>query len=149
MILKPMKAADNEKQRIQEQQNMSKAALNCITNIFNRESQKQAASTLQASAKNESEATFNKIKDLFVFFMRNIQQNYRSTRQIIMLTTVTRALQHVMDAAIAHRKLKLSDSDAILLFFEFYKLVFLGTKFAEKVLQIRLRPSANSKDSSK
>ena len=65
-----------------------------------------------------------------------------------MLTTVTRALQHVMDAAIASKKLKLTDSDAILLFFEFYKLVFLGTKFAEKVLQIRLRPSANSKETS-
>ena len=53
-----------------------------------------------------------------------------------------------MDAAIASKKLKLTDSDAILLFFEFYKLVFLGTKFAEKVLQIRLRPSANSKETS-
>lgn len=66
--------------------------------------------------------------------MRNIQFTYRSTRQIIMLTTVIRALQHVMDAAILHKKLKLVDSDAIILFFEFYKLVFLGTKFTEKVL---------------
>lgn len=69
-----------------------------------------------------------------MFLMRNIQFNYRSTRSIILLTTVIRALQHVMDAAIHHKKLKLSDSDAIILFFEFYKLVFLGTKFTEKVL---------------
>ena len=56
-----------------------------------------------------------------------------------MLTTVIRALQFVMDAAIQHKKTKLNDSDAIILFFEFYKLVFLGTKFTEKVLQIRVR----------
>lgn len=74
--------------------------------------------------------------------MRNIQFTYRSTRQIIMLTTVIRALQYVMDAAILHKKLKLVDSDAIILFFEFYKLVFLGTKFTEKVLQIRVSQSS-------
>lgn len=51
-----------------------------------------------------------------------------------MLTTVIRALQHVMDAAITSKKLKLQDSDAIILFFEFYKLIFLGTKFTAKVL---------------
>ena len=45
-----------------------------------------------------------------------------------------------MEAAIQHKKLKLADSDAIILFFEFYKLVFLGTKFTEKVLQIRVTP---------
>ena len=77
-----------------------------------------------------------------MFLMRNIQFNYRSTRSIIMLTTVIRALQFVMDAAIQHKKTKLNDSDAIILFFEFYKLVFLGTKFTEKVLQIRVRQPA-------
>jgi hypothetical protein len=39
-----------------------------------------------------------------------------------------------MDAAIQSKKLKLADSDAIILFFEFYKLIFLGTKFTKKVL---------------
>ena len=39
-----------------------------------------------------------------------------------------------MDVAIQHKKLKLADSDAIILFFEFYKLIFLGTKFTGKVL---------------
>jgi len=66
--------------------------------------------------------------------MRNIQFTYRSTRSIILLTTVIRALQHVLDAAIQSKKLKLADSDAIILFFDFYKLIFLGTKFTEKVL---------------
>ena len=84
--------------------------------------------------------TFAKMKELFMFFMRNIRFTYRSTRSIIMLTTVIRALQHVMEAAIQHKKLKLTDSDAIILFFEFYKLIFLGTKFTEKVLQIRVTP---------
>ena len=52
-----------------------------------------------------------------------------------------------MDSAIVHKKLKLSDSDAIILFFEFYKLVFLGTKFTEKVLQIRVtQPTAPTAD---
>ena len=45
-----------------------------------------------------------------------------------------------MDAAIQHKKIKLTVSDAIILFFEFYKLIFLGTKFTEKVLQIRVTP---------
>ena len=75
-----------------------------------------------------------------MFLMKNIQFTYRSTRSIIMLTTVIRALQYVMDAAIQHKKIKLTDSDAIILFFEFYKLIFLGTKFTEKVLQIRVTP---------
>jgi len=57
-----------------------------------------------------------------------------------MLTTVIRALQHVLEVSIQNKKLKLSDSDAIILFFEFYKLIFLGTKFTEKVLQIRVTP---------
>ena len=84
--------------------------------------------------KTESELTFAKIKELFMFLMRNIRFTYRSTRSIIMITTVIRALQYVMEVAIQHKKLKLADSDAIILFFEFYKLVFLGTKFTEKVL---------------
>ena len=95
---------------------------------------------MQASVKTEAEASFTKIKDLFMFLMRNIQSTYRSTRSIIMLTTVIRALQHVMDVAIQHKKVKLADSDAIILFFEFYKLIFLGTKFTAKVLQIRVTP---------
>lgn len=70
--------------------------------------------------------------------MRNIQLTYRSTRSIILLTTVIRALQFVMDVAISHKKVRLADSDAIILFFEFYKLIFMGTKFTEKVLQIRV-----------
>ena len=89
---------------------------------------------MQVSVKIESEFAFTKIKDLFIFLMRNIQSTYRSTRSVIMLTTVIRALQHVMDAAITSKKLKLQDSDAIILFFEFYKLIFLGTKFTAKVL---------------
>ena len=57
-----------------------------------------------------------------------------------MLTTVIRALQYTMDIAITSQKMKIPDSDAIILFVDFYKLIFLGTKFTERVLQIRLNP---------
>ena len=58
-----------------------------------------------------------------------------------MLTTVIRALQYTMEVAFDSKKLRLPDQEAIILFLHFYKLVFLGTKFAEKVLQIRLQNS--------
>ena len=58
-----------------------------------------------------------------------------------MLTTVVRALQFTMDVAYESKKLKLPDQEAIILFLHFYKLIFLGTKFAEKVLQIKLQNS--------
>ena len=45
--------------------------------------------------------------------------------------------------------MKLADSDAIILFFEFYKLIFLGTKFTEKVLQIRVTQPALTDKSKK
>ena len=41
--------------------------------------------------------------------------------------------------------MKIPDSDAIILFVNFYKLIFLGTKFTERVLQIQL----NQKDKPK
>ena len=61
-----------------------------------------------------------------------------------MLTTVIRALQHVMEVAIYSKKLKMEDSEAIILFIDLYKLVFLGTKFTEKVLQIRVQKSTQT-----
>ena len=50
----------------------------------------------------------------------------------------------MLDAAITHKKVKLSDSDSIILFIEFYKLMFLGTRFTQKVLQIRVSPTESS-----
>ena len=70
--------------------------------------------------------------------MKNLQHTFKSKRSIIMLTTVIRALQYTLDVAIASQKMKIPDSDAIILFVNFYKLIFLGTKFTERVLQIRL-----------
>ena len=49
-----------------------------------------------------------------------------------------------MEVAIHTKKLKLEDSDAIILFINFYKLIFLGTKFTEKVLQIRVQQSTQT-----
>jgi hypothetical protein len=62
-----------------------------------------------------------------------------------MLTTVVRALQYTMDVAVDSKKLRLPDQEAIILFLHFYKLIFLGTKFAEKVLQIKLKNQENEK----
>ena len=62
-----------------------------------------------------------------------------------MLTTVIRALQYTLDVAITAQKMKIPDSDAIILFVNFYKLIFLGTKFTERVLQIRLNQKEKSK----
>lgn len=56
-----------------------------------------------------------------------------------MLTTVVRALQYTMDVSVESKKLRLPDQEAVILFLHFYKLVFLGTKFTEKVLQIKLQ----------
>ena len=50
-----------------------------------------------------------------------------------MLTTVIRSLQYTLDVAIGS-KMKIPDSDAIILFVNLYKLIFLGTKFTDKVL---------------
>jgi len=58
-----------------------------------------------------------------------------------MLTTVIRALEFTMNTAVESKKLRLPDSEAIILFLNFYKLIFLGTRFAEKVLQIKLQTS--------
>ena len=47
---------------------------------------------MQTSLKEMAEPTFAKIRDLFLFLMRNIAFSYKSTRSVIMLTTVIRAL---------------------------------------------------------
>ena len=43
-----------------------------------------------------------------------------------------------MVAAVESKKLRITDSEAVILFVHFYKLVFLGTPFKEKVFQIKL-----------
>ena len=92
---------------------------------------------MQAALKDCSVETFRLLKELFLYLVRKLSQNYRSKRQIIMLTTVVRALQYTMDVAVDSKKLRLPDQEAVILFLHFYKLIFLGTKFAEKVLQIK------------
>jgi hypothetical protein len=74
------------------------------------------------------------LKELFLYLVKKLAQNYKSKRHIIMLTTVTRALQYTMVIAVESKKLRMADQEAIIMFLHFYKLVFLGTKFAEKVL---------------
>jgi hypothetical protein len=50
-----------------------------------------------------------------------------------------------MEVAVDSKKLRLPDQEAIIMFLHFYKLIFLGTKFAEKVLQIKLKNQENEK----
>ena len=45
------------------------------------------------------------------------------------------------DRAIQFKKILISESETIILFTALYKLMFLGTSFTEKVLQIQLQPS--------
>ena len=145
---------------IEQQQKLTKAALNCVTNIYNRKGNSphgqttvstQPSAPLQPAIKENAEMTFKKLKDVFINLVKSLQFTYKSKRAIIMLTTVIRALQYVMEVAISTKKsadgetarpsmtarntmMKLDDSDAIILFINFYKLIFLGTKFTEKVL---------------
>ena len=50
-----------------------------------------------------------------------------------------------MDVAIKTKQIKVSEAEAVIMFLNFYKLVFLGTKFTEKVLQIKLEPQTKAK----
>jgi hypothetical protein len=64
------------------------------------------------------------------------------------MTTVIRSLHFVMAAGVEGKKLRvIPDSEAIILFLHFYKLIFLGTRFTEKVFQIKIaqKPQAQSK----
>ena len=88
---------------------------------------------MQQGAKDLAEQTFRKIQDLFLYHMKKLHQTFKSKRSIIMLTTVIRSLQYTLDVAIGS-KMKIPDSDAIILFVNLYKLIFLGTKFTDKVL---------------
>jgi hypothetical protein len=51
-----------------------------------------------------------------------------------------------MDRALQYKKILVSDSDAIILFTALYKLMFLGTKFTLRVLQIIVQPGGVVKE---
>jgi len=77
---------------------------------------------------------FKKLKDLLLTLIKKLQSTYKSKRNIILLTTVIRAFQLVMDRGVQSKKILISDSEALILFTGLYKLVFLGTKFIQRVL---------------
>lgn len=77
--------------------------------------------------------------------MRKIQFNYKSKRFISTLTTVIRALQLSMNEVLTNQKYNISENDCVKLFLHFYKLLFLGSPFAEKMLHIKFEePKAKS-----
>jgi len=61
------------------------------------------------------------------------KMNVRSKKFIQLLTTVIRALQFALPDV-----KKIPDPDAIKLFLNLYKLLFLGSPFAQKMLNIKI-----------
>lgn len=82
-----------------------------------------------------------KLKSVFEQLMRNIHLNFRSKRFISTLTTVIRALQLSMNQVMINQKSVINDNESIKLFLHFYKLLFLGSPFAEKMLHIKFEES--------
>ena len=71
--------------------------------------------------------------------MRKINQNFKSKRFISFLTTVLRALQ--LSLSDNTKIVQINDTETIKLYINFYKLLYLGTPFAEKMLNIKLEES--------
>lgn len=95
--------------------------------------------------KNNAESMFIKLRSVFEQLMRKIQFNYKSKRFISTLTTVIRALQLSMNEVLTNQKYNISENDCVKLFLHFYKLLFLGSPFAEKMLHIKFEePKAKS-----
>lgn len=65
--------------------------------------------------------------------MNKIQNNFKSKKFISFLSTVLRAFSFVLHEGY---KIKFNENDAVKLFGHFYKLLFLGSPFAEKMLHI-------------
>ena len=82
-----------------------------------------------------------KLKSVFEQLMRKIHLNFRSKRFISTLTTVIRALQLSMNQVMTNQKIVINDNESIKLFLHFYKILFLGSPFAEKMLHIKFEES--------
>eukprot|EP00347_Sterkiella_histriomuscorum_P021491 403333793 len=142
---------DNQPQNLQSQQNQAsnvnpqqsnyktqRLAINCLANLLLRPC---------LFLKENCETIFLKLKNIFDFNMRKIQQNFKSKRYISMLTTIIRALQLSMGE---NPKIQtLNDTECIKLYINFYKLLYLGTPFAEKMLNIKLEETKVSSKGSK
>lgn len=70
--------------------------------------------------------------------MRKIHLQYKSKRYISTLTVAIRALQLAMNES---QKLIINDNESVKLLLNFYKLLFLGSPFAEKMLNIKIEES--------
>ena len=91
--------------------------------------------------KGHAEIIYLKLKSVFDLQMRKIQFNFRSKRFISTLTTVIRGLQLSMNEMLTNQKLQINDNECIKLFLSFYKLLFWGSIFAEKMLNIKFEES--------
>jgi len=91
-----------------------------------------------------AEIIYLKLKGLFDIQMRKIGQHFRSKRFISTLTTTIRALQLSMNEMITNQKLVINDNESIKLFLNFYKIMFLGSPFSEKMLNIKFEESKST-----
>jgi len=99
--------------------------------------------------KSKAEALYTKLKSIFEAQMRKIPYNYRSKRFVSTLTTVIRALQLSLNEMLTNQKLVITDNECVKLFLHFYKLLFLGSSFAEKMLHIKFEESKGPNKRSK
>ena len=114
---------------------LHKSALNCLSNIINNEY------VLPKAANDLFPELYRRIKDVLLMLTKRLQQNPKSKKTIIHVTTVVRSFQLVMDKCLAIKKIMISDSEAIILFTALYKFMFLGTNFTQRVLQIQVQPT--------
>ena len=94
--------------------------------------------------KQNGELLFLKLKTVFEQQMRKVHLHYKSKRFISNLTTIIRALQLSMN----ENTKPINDTECIKLYVHFYKLLFLGSPFAEKMLNIKLEEVKTKKKGS-
>jgi len=141
-----------------------RGAFNCIANLLSQD--------CSPFIQSYNEEIFTHLRAEFEYMMSKIQHYYRSKRFISQMTTVLRALQFSMNlgqgadmglqAGQQHKKkaawqrgdpalrkqgsleMVVSDREAVDLFIGFYKLLFLGTDFARKMLKIKLEKGSGN-----
>jgi hypothetical protein len=82
--------------------------------------------------KGKNDILFLKLKKVLEQHMIKITSSYKSKKYISVLTTIIRALQFTMSEGTKINTL--NDNDAGVMFMHFYKILFLGTQFATKML---------------
>jgi hypothetical protein len=122
--------------------------------------------------KHHNASIFRLLRKEFDYMMAKIKSLHKSKRFVSQLTTVIRALQFSMNLGVfsdnnlpisinpgtnvktsdkqatneqnsESLELRIPDNEAIALFISFYKLLFLGSKFAKKMLKLKVEKESN------